>query len=547
MVGCAPAKLRVPVAPRVPGPAGAGEGQQWVGPDAARAQAAGASAASVVAFGPGAAGDSLGGRVDLPPDACGLFLARGGPSVEDLDLFVYAEDGTMLGADETPGAQATVMVCPPHPLHLYAFGRVAAGRGLFAVSAQIVHGDQSEAVARSVGVRGKAGEDTAAVGGWPGLDGLLAAHRRQLGGTWRDVRRVAAPMDPSTPTRLSGTIEPRQCLDVLVLPADEIAYVEVTLLDVEGRIIGRAPGESRAPAVVACSAERAVVTLELRPRTGRGLAAVVMSASADARPVEATGTALVRDPVAPPKLEESRSELTVRLSRLGYPSATLVAASSTGVGRRVSSTLSLAPGCSRLDVLAGAPARGVEAWLWGEDGALLAHDDGSASATLFACGTAPRARLDVEALTTPGPYAVELRAVAGSRESLTLHPLAASRLLGRLSQTRWLSSLRELSSVDAVRLASTALVSHETVVPIGRCLDVGLATGAGAEGVDLRLVDTETSEEVALARGAYSAIAEACGLERTTPLHLRIEMRVAAGAADALLGLQPHTPTAAHR
>ena len=117
-------------APKLPAPksapAGSAENLRWEGIDAARAAYAGAGPALLVASGAGGPGDSFGGRIEVPVEDCVLVLARGSPSIEDLDVFVYADDGAVLGADDKPSIGAGVLVCPPHPRHIYAFGRLAA-------------------------------------------------------------------------------------------------------------------------------------------------------------------------------------------------------------------------------------------------------------------------------------------------------------------------------------------------------------------------------------------------------------------------------------
>ncbi|HEX4338137.1 MAG TPA: hypothetical protein VH062_19650 [Polyangiaceae bacterium] len=511
---------------------------RWLAPDMQRATSAGAGPATVLASGAGAPGDSVGGRLSVAPADCAVFLARGSKSIEDLDLFVYGDDGTLLGGDETASENASAVVCPPHPERIYAFARVAAGRGVLALSAQLVKPENADRVAHAVGAAGKLHEQALA-GGWPGLEEALAEHRRVLGGAWKDARRVAVPLDPRVATRTSAAIEPGECVDVLVLPSDEVAFVELTALDDAGRIVGRAPSEERLPSLRACSLLHAELTLELRPHAGRGLAAVVLSTTNDAKPLaELPGTVVLDVPGDEPR---AAALLAKTLTRAGYAAPLSVIRGTTGVGHRLSAALELPDGCSRLDVEAAEPSRGVDAWLWDGNGALVAHDDGGARATLFACGKEPHARLDVEAVAHPGPFAVELRPVAGAAPVLAQHPLAAGRLLGRLSEAGRIGTPRDLAPPRVVSLAPTRLVTDDTKVPPGQCVDVALALGPGAEGAELRLLDPETNEELALARGTYSALAEACALDRPTPLAVRLELRAAAGSGDALLVKQPRT------
>src|SRR5262249_40397861 len=86
---------------------------RWLTTDAEPAKAQGAGPAIVLATGAGAPGDTIGGRVAVGTADCSLFLARGSRSIEDLDLFVYGDDGTLLAGDETGNQTASTLVCPP--------------------------------------------------------------------------------------------------------------------------------------------------------------------------------------------------------------------------------------------------------------------------------------------------------------------------------------------------------------------------------------------------------------------------------------------------
>lgn len=530
---CTPRPALPPPRPPVPVP---GEtGLRWVQRAADRAREGGASAPVIVATGAGAPGDNLGGRVELAEDLCGLFLARGSASIQDLDLFVYTDDGAILGADETQEPGGSALVCPPHPRHVYAFGRVAAGHGMFTVSAQAVRPSDANRSARAAGVP-TLSEQAIASGGWPGLDEALAARRLELGGAWRDVRRVAIPMDPRIPTRVSAPIGPEQCLDVLVLPAEEVAFAELTVLDSAGRIIGRAPNEGQRPAVVLCSAARDQVTLELQPHAGRGMAALVLSVTTDRKSLDPGATLALRDAGGERPLEQARADLARSLGAV-HGASTVLSRGSAAIGRRESRDVDLAAGCTRFDVVAGAPLRGVEAWLWSAGGALLAHDDGSGLATLFACGPATKARIDVEAVTRAGPYALESRSTKLSPGLYGEHPLAASRLLGRLWAAARIPAPEAAGTPVRLDLSPTTLAHHSLEVAAGRCLDATIAVGPGAEGVELRLVDAARKDELTLVRGTYSAIATVCTLDRTGPTRIDVEARSASGSAAALLAL----------
>jgi hypothetical protein len=536
LAGCAARPPSGTALPPTSGPADLGS--RWIDADARRAAAAGAGAVSLVATGAGAPGDNLGGRIDVPQGSCALILARGSPSLEDLDVFVYAEDGTALGEDQAPGPTASVVVCPPHPAHLYAFARVAAGHGLLAVSAQIVAPANSESVAHAVGATGSLHEQPVTAEGFPGLDAALAAHRRAIGGSWRDARRTALPLDPRVPTQVSAVVEAGRCLDAFVVPSEDVAFVELTVLDLGGRILGRAPSEVRMPSVVACVPARTELAFELRPHAGRGLAALILSVTDDPKAVAPSSRdVFVYEAITPKRLDEARAELSSTLTRRGYPPPRSVAHGELAVGVRQSRALDLPDGCSRLDAVLGAPAQGVGAWLWSADGALIAHDEGTLDATLFACGAVRSARLEIEGITRAGPYDVELSTASDTAPALARSPLAAGRLLARLDARERIATPRDIRTAEVVSLAAEKRVTRELRLDKGQCVDVGLGLGPGAEGAEIRLFDAEATDaaELALARGTTSALAEACALDRRSSLRVGIEARVVTGVTEAVL------------
>lgn len=499
----------------------------------ARAGAAGAGAPRLVARGAGAAGDSIGGRIDLPSENCALFVAGASASIEDLDVFVYEDDGSVLGSDESPKALAATLVCPPHTGHAYAFARIAVGHGLYALAVQEVPRARAEAAAIAAGARGGLFGTRLADDAWPGLDEAVTARRRGLGGLWHDVRRVAIPLDPRVPTRLSAVVEAGQCLDTIVVPSDEVAYVELALHDTEGRIVSRDGGDGRAPATVICAETRSEVTFEARPHAGRGLAAVVMSVQDGGSALPPEGAVVRLENALQRSLPDARAALAKRLARAAFEPVRGIAEGTSVVGRRSSHAVSLPAGCSRLDVISGAPAKGLEAWLWSGKGALVAEASTPFGPTLFACTEAETARLDIEGVVRGGPFAVELRPARGSAGILPRHPLAAGRLLSRLSNAMLLASPAELQAATVLPLSPAALSNQEVAVRPGECVAMAIALGPGAEGAELRLVDSTNGEEIALARGTYSALSEACAT-RTAPKAVHVEARSGAGSADAV-------------
>ncbi len=478
----------------------------------------------------------------MPGDQCVLLLARATDSVQDVDLFAYGENGATLGTDEAPDVKPTLLVCPPHPRHIYLVARIAAGHGLVAIGAQLVSRKDAARVGKALAARGRPGEAAGRAGDWPGLKEKLANHRRQIGATWSDVRRVAVPVEPSVPTRVSAMVDAGRCLDVLVLPSEEVSHVDVDVVDQQARIVGRARASGRDRSLVVCSPTDEPVTLEIRPHAGRGLVAVVLSRSTAGAARDLRVPALRFDLAPLGTLAEARSHHDARLEQAGYGSPRLLHQGSLQVGRRESLPLHLSPGCSRLDVILGRPAHGVRALLWAQDGSLLAEDSGGRNSVLFVCSHGGNDRLDVQATIRPGPYAVESRQERGTPAVLIDHPLAASRLLGRMLSRGVVQSASQLATAKVVSVAPTKLYRMDVLVPVGRCVDVTFALGPGASGAELRLVDAANNEEIKLSRGIGSTSARACAFARSGTLHARAELRSTVGQAAALVATRMLTP-----
>jgi hypothetical protein len=500
--------------------------------------------AEVLAVQGGVVGDRVTSLLEVPENECAVAIARATASVDDLDLFAYGEDGAVLGSDESTDKAPALLICPPHPRRILLMARIAAGYGFVAIGAERVRLSDAERAANVYGVRYRPGEIARRMTMWPGLDERLEGHRRRIGGRWVDVRRVQAPLDARTPTRLSAPIEPERCLDALIVPSDEVTSLDVVVLGEDGKILGRAESEGRDRSLIVCSPTPANVTLELRPRSGIGLAVAMLSRSVDGSEGDIDADTLRLEVFASGTVAEARKAREKQASALGYPPARLVASGSLPLGRRVGFPLELPDGCVRLDWVSGAPLRGVEAWLYAADGSLLASDSGK-DPSLFRCGPATSARLDVGSLSRPGPFALELYPERGTPKLLEQHPLAASRLLGRMVAQRLVTTARQVGAVYPHELTSTALARRDLTLPFGRCLDVTVAIGPGASGVELRLLRKDGTE-LGRGLGESSTSVHACAVDASagTGPELTAELRVAAGTATALLTAHQTDPRA---
>lgn len=501
--------------------------------------------AQVVAVEGGVAGDRITSLLEVPEGDCTVAIARGTQTVEDVDLFAYGEDGAVLGSDEGPDKTPALLVCPPHPRRILLMARIAAGYGFVAIGAQRVAVTDAPRAAALYGVHYQPGEIAKRLTLWPGVDETIEAHRRRIGGRWIDVRRVEVPLDARTPTRISAAVDADHCLDALVIPSDEVSSLEAVLSGEDGRIIGRAESWGRERSLVVCSPIPASVTLELRPRSGIGVAVANFSRSVDGSEADIDAETLRLDVFATGSVADERKRHDGAETALGYPVPHVVASGTLPLGRRLSFPLELPEGCVRLDWVSGAPLRGVETWLYAADGALLASDDGKAP-RLFRCGPAGNARLDATSLSRPGPFALELYPEPGTPKLLEKQPLAASRLLARMLDQGLIVRARQVGAVYALELTNGALTRQTLTLPFGRCLDATVAIGPGGSGVELRLV-REDGTELGSGRGDTATSVHACAVDAAsgTAPPVVAELRLAAGSAPALLTAHQTDPRAA--
>ncbi len=503
----------------------------WLAPQAAVASAAGAGPLQILGADVVSEGDRLGAFVAIPENECLLAYTRASPTIVDVDLFAYDDDGSAFATDESPDVEAAVLVCPPHPRRLYIVARVMAGSGLLAVGVQSVPRAAEGAVAKAVGARGRPGEDSGRLDAWPGLEGRIRAHRLAIGARWDDVRRVVVPLSPRAPTRISATIEANRCLDVLATPSEEVASFDLLAEDSTARILARGRELGRDRSLVLCSATAVAITLSVRPRSSQGLAAITLGRSANFAAKEIAASARFVSVTPPGELDANRRALDAALAGKGYAAAKSVATGTARVGSRTSVSLDLPAGCARLDVIAGRPLADVAATLWDDKGAMIADTRGGAGATIFACGKGGAARLDLEALESPGPFAVELRKDHTAPALLVAHPIAAARLLERMGAGGDPGGASAAASATLVALDPGQIKTFPIAVPASSCVEVIAALDGGGTGVDLRV--TALGADGTITRSPDVAGDRLCA--GSTPIVGAYELRLGAGKADALV------------
>jgi hypothetical protein len=509
------------------------DGRIWLAADAARATLAGAGSLQVIGADIASEGDRIGAFVDLPERECALIIARSSPSIADVDLFAYEDDGSAFASDESPDAAATLLVCPPHPKRVYVAARVMSGTGFLSVGVQSVSTDAADDVANATGARGRPGQDSGRLDSWPGLEAKIRAHRASIGSRWEDARRVALPVGPRAASRVSVAIEAGRCADVLVVPSDEVASLEVVAEDSTGRIFARGREHGRDRALTLCSAEATQITIAVRPRASQGLVAVVVGRSQVGAEAEIAQAARIDHVTQTLELPAARKWHEKALSgRVSYGPAKMVAMGAARAGSRSTVPLELPAGCARIDVVAGKPLSDMLAELWDERGTMLGDGRGGAVASVFACGAGGPARLDVEALGRPGPFAVEVRKDRSAPAALVAHPIAAGRLLARMNAGGAVADASEAAQAQVLALDPATLKKLPLMVPANGCVEVIAAIDAGGSGLDLRLIDT-VSNESTVARARHVVADRLCA--GASQMAGAAELRLAAGKSDALV------------
>lgn len=504
---------------------------------ATRAKAGGAGPFVDAAHGYGAEGERVGAFVDVPEEGCLLVTASGSSGVTDIDAFAYADDGATVAADERPDARAVFLVCPPHPGRVWVSARIVTGAGALVIATSSVGVDRAEAVGKAAGAR-TAAVESGRLDSWPHLEERVRARRKQLGGRWDDVRRIALQVDPRAPTRTTIDVLPDRCVDVFVAPSDEVGVVDLIAEDGDGRIVARGEPESgSARVLLLCTRTAETVSLSLRPRESSGLAALVVGLSEEGAEVSIARSIHVEHLTATLPVADARRGLAESLAKAGLGEPKLAGTSDVRAGSRATFALALPKGCARVDAVAGAPLGAFSFAIWEADGQLLAETRGGPRATAYACGDARAADLDAEAEARPGPLAVEVRAIPDAPKAFVDHPLAASRLLGAVYGDAP-AAIDGWDRVKIVALAPSERVRQPLAIAPHTCADVGVAVGPGASGVELRLAD-EVGHADTITRGRFVAVDRACAA--ATAIERTLELRLTTGEGDALLLVRPIT------
>jgi hypothetical protein len=495
-----------------------------------RAQRYGAGPPAIVASGPMSEGERVGAFVEIPKDTCLLAYARSSASLEDIDLAAFGEEGNPVAVDEGPDPKPTLLVCPSRPDRLWVAAHAAAGEGLCVIAAQLVPRDKADAVGRAVNAHGSAPKSPET---WPGLEDQVRAHRAAIGGTWEELRRVAVALDTRAPSAVPLNIDEGGCVDALVVPDEDVAVLDVDLFDADGRVVARAHDTAQSRSVTVCSQTAVAGSLQVRPHVGRGLAAVVLGRAKGDSAREMSTHPDVAWVSAGQPLDAMRTARERGLAKAGYGAATSAKTGQLQLGRRATIPVDLPPACARIDVVAGAPLALVEAAVWDDAGALLAAGEGADGAVLFACGKG-RARVDLGTRGRPGPYAVLVRPEPWKDASFAAHPLAASRMLARASGPSSTGHEGKAGAVHVATLEPAKRYVHDANIAANQCLQVAFGVEGDGTGLEVRLFDAVSGDELDRSHGQTSASVRACAADAARSV--RVEARATAGKLEAIIG-----------
>lgn len=493
----------------------------------AKASRFGAGPIAIVTAEPMVEGERVGAFVDIPKDVCLLTYARSSASLEDVDLAAFTDEGNPVVVDEGPDPKPTLLICPPHPDRVYVAVHAAAGEGLCVVGAQLVPRDRADIVGRAVDAHGATPKTPEA---WPGLDDQVRAHRHAIGGTWEEQRRVALAVDARAPSITALTVDEGACIDAVVVPDEDVVAIDVDFFDADGRVVARAKDTTTVRTLTLCSPTTVAGSLRIRPHVGRGVVAVVISKAKGDSSREMLGRPDVAWVASVQPLDAARAARERSVVAAGYGPPATTQNGQLQLGRRVTVPVDLGAGCTRIDVVAGAPLALVEAAIWDTSGGLLGTGDGADGAVLFACGTG-KARVDLGTRGRPGPFSVVSRPEKWKSPLFASHPLAASRMLSRAVGP---GGKTKAGAVSQAVIEPAKRYVHDANIAAGQCLHVAVGVEGEGTGLEVRLFDAVSGEELDRSHGQVSASVRACAGAAATSV--RIEARATAGKLDALVG-----------
>jgi hypothetical protein len=499
-----------------------------------------APSAQVVASGYGVTGDSVSGRLVEAANTCLVLSARGSNSVEDLDLSVFDDGAVVLARDEAPDASPNLVVCSETGQDLFFAARLAAGYGQVAVGVQVhPYAARAELEKRWLSPR----EDGAAADTWGRLDDIVATHLAALGGRWRTERRMALRVDSSLPSRFNIEVPRGRCRDVLLVPSPDVGSLDVSVADLHSRLLGRAERAGRNRQLLLCGEQSdESVSVEVRPSQGRGLVAVVLSASEGTRDALGNGLSVLSSGTLGGLDEELRRSANEAAAEGFSAKPRWSRASQLQALGQLRLPLTLQAGCERLDIVAEPGVRALRSSLFSAEGQLIAEQETSTHSRLWYCTAGGPAHLEVTSLSRAGKVQVEARGGLVIDGLQKVDSLGLSRLLSDWLSSGLLSGPRSLGAVSVRQLAPDAVAEWNVAVPAGTCVHLS-ATAAGASApLEFSLTDRDGQSIDRIAANRVARV-RTCGPLQGPGLVVSARLRRMASEEGAVLVSTQTVPT----
>ncbi len=481
LVACGSASAP-PARPAVRVSAGSLDTVALLAPTAARAVRAGAGPLALVSSGLLREGDRTGAFVEPAAHAgrapsCLFLFARGAPSIADVDLSVFSDEGEPLAQDEEPDATPAILLCPPYPQRMYVSARAASGEGLVAVGAHAVPLAAAEAIRRVSSARESMGAANRRLDQWPELERAAAAELRRLGPSARETRRVGLPGDRALTTSLTEEVAANTCASLLLLPDTSLFALDVELQDEDGALLLRSARPTEALQNLSfCTETARRVTVSFRPHVGRGLVGAVWFRS-PREPGDGARTLAARS--------GSQKWLALETKRLDAQRERSGAKKLRDDSFVVKPSAVFAETLSKLDqnachvvtVVVGAANARVSLSMLTTEGRMLTTRNGGSTASSVVCGFASvRAVVGISEAKGPGRLSVHRLRGNLMTAGLERAPVAASRAA---------SVLDELGGVaqHSIYVQGTQELPI-TEVPQGQCLLLAVA-GDGGQNLEV--------------------------------------------------------------
>jgi hypothetical protein len=509
-------------------------GQRWLDPDASLGTEAFADGAQVLMSEAVAPGDRLTARAQVPGTNCVLLPGRTSPGLHDVDLLLFAEDGTELLADELPDARPTLLLCPPRPSNVYVVARAVSGRGMLAVGTELIPLAQANSVRSRLGLDGTGRRSSPRTD----LDAMesFVAHQRTLAVPLELTKIRQLPVDSAHPTVVGLTVPSGRCLDLLAIPDADIFGVDVELVDEDGETVGRMGLSGPERFSLVCAHTLTTVNLLIRPQVGRGMLNLFVS-QLDAHHAPRVGSHRI-EVGGTVELDREVEERSATLLNRGYLRTGTPLSYDLATGQVVALQFSPLGTCRHFEFFAETPARGIKSRYFSKTGELLAESSGHDHSTLTLCPGA-EGRLE-GALTGRGGRLMIMQWQIPSllAPSLPSGP-AFSQMVGVFESLGLDEPLRSALQAERVTLARSTQWRRSYQVKAGTCISAICTVDQMRLGVRVTLRRSEAASEMSSVQQSRISSSRLCvSPHATTPATVELSLSSEATQATGLLAVR---------